>query len=83
MADQVVVRLDRRLIAEMDALVSDGVVKSRSEAVRSGLEKLVAQHRRERIGREIVDAYRKLPQTEDELAGLDAATRALVREEPW
>jgi len=30
-----------------------------------------------------VDAYRRLPQTDEELAGLDEATRALVNEEPW
>lgn len=30
----------------------------------------------------IADAYRRRPQTEAELAGLDAATRALVEAEP-
>jgi hypothetical protein len=31
----------------------------------------------------IVDAYRRHPQDDDELAGLDQATRSLVGEEPW
>jgi len=39
--------------------------------------------RRRRIAAAIEDAYRRLPQTGDELAGLDDATRALVGEEPW
>jgi hypothetical protein len=47
------------------------------------VEELVDQHRRRRIGAEIVDSYRRRPQSEEELAGLDAATRALVEEEPW
>ena len=70
-------------MAEIDALVADGVVASRSEAVRIGLERLVDQHQRRRVGEAIVEAYRREPQTEDELAGLDEATRALVNEEPW
>ena len=80
---QVVTRLDERLLAEVDALVSEGVVANRSEAVRLGLERLVDQHRRDRVGATIVAAYRRRPQTDEELAGLDEATRALVNEEPW
>jgi Arc/MetJ-type ribon-helix-helix transcriptional regulator len=80
---QVVARLDDKLTAELDALVADGVVSNRSEAVRLGLERLVEEHRRRLIGAEIVAAYRRRPQTGEELAGLDQATRALVAEEPW
>jgi Arc/MetJ-type ribon-helix-helix transcriptional regulator len=80
---QVVTRLDDRLAAELDGLVADGVVSNRSEAVRLGLERLVEEHRRRRLGAEIVEAYRRQPQTDEELAGLDRATRALVTEEPW
>lgn len=63
--------------------MADGVVTNRSEAVRLGLERLVDEHRRQQIGAEIVDAYRRQPQTKEELAGLERATRALVEEEPW
>ncbi len=80
---QVVARLEDRLVAEIDALVADGVVASRSEAVRLGLEKLVDRHHREQIAAQIVDAYQRLPQTDEELAGLDEATRALVDEDSW
>jgi Arc/MetJ-type ribon-helix-helix transcriptional regulator len=80
---QVVARVDDALAAELDELVTDGVVSNRSEAVRLGLERLVDEHRRRRIGVEIVEAYRRMPQTEEELAGLDEATRALIAEEPW
>lgn len=80
---QLVTRLDERLLADVDALVATGAVESRSEAVRLGLERLVDQHRRQRVGAAIVEAYRRQPQAEAELAGLDEATRALVGEEPW
>lgn len=80
---QFVTRLDAKLVAEVDALIADGVVASRSEAVRLGLERLVDRHRRAQIGEAIADGYRRQPQTDDELAGLDDATRALVEEEPW
>jgi Arc/MetJ-type ribon-helix-helix transcriptional regulator len=80
---QLVTRLDDSLLDEVDGLVADGVVANRSEAVRLGLQRLVDQHRRRQIGAAIVDAYRRRPQTEEELTGLDEATRALVNEEPW
>ena len=80
---QVVTRLDDRLIIEVDRLVADGVVATRSEAVRLGLQRLVDEHRRLRVGTEIVAAYQLRPQSDEELAGLDEATRGLISEEPW
>ncbi len=80
---QVVTRLDDKLVADLDELVADGFVASRSEGVRVALEKLVDEQRRHRIGSEIVAGYERQPQTDEELAGLDAATRALITEEPW
>lgn len=80
---QLVTRLEDRLLAEVDELVSEGVAATRSEAVRLGLEVLVERHRRQQVGQAIVDAYRRHPQDDEEIAGLDEATRALVGEEPW
>ncbi|MGH9127173.1 MAG: ribbon-helix-helix domain-containing protein [Acidimicrobiales bacterium] len=80
---QLVTRVDDRLLAEVDQLVREGAAATRSEAVRLGLEALVERHRRQRIGQLIVDAYRKLPQDDEELAALDQATAALIAEEPW
>ena len=80
---QFVTRLDDRLVEEVDAMVADGAVANRSEAVRLGLERLIDQHRRFQIAEKITEGYRRLPQTDEELAGLDQATRAMVEEEPW
>jgi len=80
---QVVTRLDDKLAADLDGLVADGLVASRSEGVRIGLEKLVDEHRRRRIGEEIVEGYRRHPETDEEIARAERATRALIEEEPW
>jgi len=80
---QLVTRLHDDLLEKVDGLVADGVVSNRSEAVRLGLGRLVDEHRRRLVGAQIADAYRRRPQTETELAGLDEAGRALVEEEPW
>lgn len=80
---QLVTRLDDSLVAALDELVSAGVVASRSEGVRVALEQLVDLERRRAVSAAIVGAYRRVPQTDDELAGLDDATRALIAEEPW
>jgi Arc/MetJ-type ribon-helix-helix transcriptional regulator len=80
---QLVTRVDERLLADVDALVREGVAGSRSDAVRLGLEALVERHRRHQTGRAIAEAYRRHPQDDEETTGLDRATRALIEEEPW
>ena len=80
---QLVTRVDDQLIAQVDDLVAKGVVATRSEAVRLGLERLVDQYNRRLIGEQIAGGYRREPQTDEELAGLDEASRALILEEPW
>lgn len=80
---QVVTRLDDKLVADLDGLVADGFVASRSEAVRMGLERLVEEHRRRRMGAEIVAGYMRHPETDEELAQAEKMTRALIEEEPW
>jgi Arc/MetJ-type ribon-helix-helix transcriptional regulator len=80
---QLVTRVDDELAAAVDELVADGVVSSRSEAVRLGLERLVDRHRRLRLGAIIVDAYRARPQTETEVGWADEATVRMISDEPW
>jgi Arc/MetJ-type ribon-helix-helix transcriptional regulator len=80
---QLVTRLDDKLVAAVDELVDSGVVGNRSEAMRMGLERLVEEHRRRRIGAEIVEGYTRHPETDEELAQAEKATRALIEEEPW
>ena len=80
---QLVTRVDDDLLRDVDELVAQGAASSRSALVRMGLERMIDEHRRRAVGERIAEAYRRIPETTDELAGLDAATRALVEEEPW
>jgi Arc/MetJ-type ribon-helix-helix transcriptional regulator len=80
---QLVARIDDRLVEQLDHLIEDGIVANRSDAVRIGLEEFVDAARRRQIGAQIAEAYRRRPQTDEELAGLDQATRSLIEEEAW
>lgn len=80
---QLVTRVDDVLLREVDRLVEDGVVASRSEAVRRALAELLEGHRRRAIGEAIVAGYRRLPQGADESSWSEEATAAMIAEEPW
>jgi Arc/MetJ-type ribon-helix-helix transcriptional regulator len=80
---QVVVRLDDALTAALDDLVREGVVASRSSAVREGLALLIEQRRRSAIAALIVDGYHRVPQQAAEVGWSDDATRAMIADEPW
>ena len=80
---QLVTRIDDSLVDAVDRLVDDGVVESRSEAVRLGLRMLVDRHRRGRVAAAILEGYRRKPQTDAEVGWADAATARMIGEEPW
>ena len=80
---QFVTRIEDSLAGEVDRLVSEGVFPSGSAAVRLGLEDLLERHRRERIGRSIVDGYTRRPQSETDVGWADDATRRMIADEPW
>jgi Arc/MetJ-type ribon-helix-helix transcriptional regulator len=83
MTVQLVTRVPDAVAEAVDDLVEKGVFASRSEAVRAGLEAVVDRERRDAVGRAIVDGYRRVPQDADDLAWSDAATAAMIAEEPW
>ncbi len=80
---QLVTRVDDALAAAVDELVESGDVKSRSDAVRIALERLVDRARRDRIGAQIVAGYLAIPQTDDEMGWADSLSRRMIEEEPW
>jgi Arc/MetJ-type ribon-helix-helix transcriptional regulator len=80
---QLVTRVDATLIDGVDELIAAGVVATRSDAVRLGLQRLIDRHRRDEIGRQIVEGYERIPETEEELAWADASAKAMIEEEPW
>ena len=80
---QLVTRVNDNLVSLVDELVEEGVVESRSDAVRRGLRVLVDQQRRLRIGEAVVQGYRDRPQNEGEVGWADIATVKMIGEEPW
>lgn len=83
MTKQIAVKLPDGLVNEIDRLVAGGTFNSRSQAIRSGLEAMIAGHRREEIDRRYRDAATRLPETKDEIdEATDLAINA-INEEPW
>jgi len=80
---QLVTRVGDQLVAAVDELVAAGVVASRSEAVRLGLERLVDRCRRDEIGAAIARGYRNRPQDESEVAWADESSVRMIAEESW
>jgi Arc/MetJ-type ribon-helix-helix transcriptional regulator len=83
MSEQIVVRLQDALAESLEELVASGRFETKAEAIRTALEVLVEAERRGRVGALIADAYRRVPQDDQEV---EAATRAAIRSihgEPW
>lgn len=80
---QLVTRVDDSLVVQLDAMVEGGEVESRSDAVRRALQAMIDERERRRIVETTVEAYRRLPQTEDELRLAAVSTKAMIEEEPW
>ncbi len=69
-------------VAAIDALVTGGRA-SRAAVIVEAIDRLVAQLESERIDREIVEGYTRIPQTDEELDWAEWSTRESLREEPW
>ncbi|HZJ27964.1 MAG TPA: ribbon-helix-helix domain-containing protein [Acidimicrobiia bacterium] len=80
---QLVARIDDDLTARVDELVAEGVVDSRSDAVRRGLRTLIDQHRRRSTADAIIRGYRDQPQADEEVGWADEASTRMIAEEPW
>lgn len=83
MTVQLVARVPDDVVAAIDELVRAGVFDSRSDAVRAGLTEVIDHRRRAAVGRAIADGYRRIPQADDDLRWSDAASAAMIAEEPW
>jgi Arc/MetJ-type ribon-helix-helix transcriptional regulator len=83
MSEQITVRIPDALAESLEELVSSGRFETKAEAVLTALEVLVEAERLGGVGALIADAYRRVPQDDQQV---EAATHAAVRsihEEPW
>jgi metal-responsive CopG/Arc/MetJ family transcriptional regulator len=80
---QTLVQLSDELLAQLDArAVREG--RNRSDLIREALSDYLAADRQAEIDRLIVEGYTRQPQTIDELAFADLATRTVLGSlEPW
>lgn len=83
MTTQIAVKLPEELLAEIDGLVSAGLMASRSEAVRRGLSDLVARQRSEAIDEAFRRGFERHPHSDEEVE--EARSRGIrsIEEEPW
>ncbi len=76
------VRMPDDRVQAIDALVASGRA-SRAAVIIEAIDRLVAQLESERIDREIVEGYRRIPSTPEEDAWAEWSARESIREEPW
>jgi len=74
LTDDLLRRLDERAAREGE---------SRSALIRKAIEAYLHDEERERITREIIEGYERIPPTDEEMAIAEASTREAVEEEPW
>jgi len=72
----ITVRMSEDRVKAIDELVASGRA-SRAAVIVEAIDRLVADLERERIDREIVEGYRRVPETDEELAW---KVRAQLRE---
>jgi Arc/MetJ-type ribon-helix-helix transcriptional regulator len=83
MTEQIAVRIPLELATGLEELVSEGRFETKADAIRAAIRALVDQERRHQIGERIAEGYRRVPQTDDEVAAAAAAAIRSIHEEPW
>jgi predicted DNA-binding protein len=79
---QTLVQLSTELLRRLDERAArDG--RSRSSLIRDAIEAYLHDEERERITREIIEGYERIPPTDVEMAWAESEVREMIREEPW
>jgi metal-responsive CopG/Arc/MetJ family transcriptional regulator len=83
MPTQLAIRLPDDLLRDLDWVVIRLNYDSRTEAMRDALVRLIDQERRREIGEQIAEGYRRMPQTEEEMADIPFQSWELDGDEDW
>ena len=76
-------RLSEDDVARIDALVASGLGDTRSDVVGRAVALLDDTERRRRIGEQIAESYRQMPE-DDEFGGLTERNASdMIEQEPW
>jgi len=79
---QTLVQLTEDLLRRLDERAARQG-RSRSALIREAIEAYLYDEERERITREIIEGYERIPPTEVEMEIAEREAREAVREEPW
>ena len=80
---QIAVKLPDGLVRELDALVAQGLFANRSSAVRRAIEMIVSGQHRAAVEEMYSDGYRRVPESESELAEARRLATLAINDEPW
>ena len=83
MPTQLAIRLPDDLLKDLDWVVHRLHYDSRTEAMRDALLRLIAQERRREIDEQYVEAYTRMPQTEEEMADIPFQAWDLDGDDDW
>jgi metal-responsive CopG/Arc/MetJ family transcriptional regulator len=79
---QTLVQLTSDLLRRLDERAArEG--RSRSALIRDAIEAYLYDEERDRISREIVEGYERIPPSEEEMAWAEAGVREDIEEDPW
>jgi metal-responsive CopG/Arc/MetJ family transcriptional regulator len=79
---QTLVQLTQDLLRRLDERAArEG--RSRSALIRDAIEAYLHDEERDRISREIIEGYERIPPTEEEMEIAEAGVREDIEEEPW
>jgi len=79
---QTLVQLHRDLLNRLDERAArEG--RSRSALIRDAIEAYLYDEEEARIDREIREGYKRIPETDEEVASAYREAREAIREEPW
>jgi hypothetical protein len=82
MSKMITIRMSEDRVRAIDEIVASGRA-SRAAVIVEAIDRLVADLERERIDREIVEGYRRVPETDEELEWARQSGIESVRQEPW
>jgi metal-responsive CopG/Arc/MetJ family transcriptional regulator len=83
MSTQLAIRLPDELLRDLDWVVLRLDYDSRAEAMREALKRLIDQERRRQIDEQYVEAYTRMPQTEEEMADIPFQSWDLDGDDDW
>jgi len=83
MPTQLAIRLPDETLAGLDWLVVRCQYSNRTEAMRSAIEAMIKIERSRQIDEQYIEAYTRVPQTDDELAHLGMQSFDHLDDEDW